>query len=83
MFKITKTSKADTILMRDMKPGQIGVITEGSYSGEFVMRTANTEHPEVMVLNEPMQGNCFVGLDEMALSVELLKSGESITLTVK
>jgi len=46
--------------MGDMRPWEIGqVVTEGSYQGHYLMRTASTDQFEVMDLSDPSEDSCW------------------------
>ena len=83
MFKIEveKLPKRKVVLMRDMKPLQIGiVVTDGMYKERVVMRTADVEKFEVIDLTDPGVNCCWTGNPTM--TVELLPSGTRITFVV-
>ncbi len=87
-----KRTKKGLIRVDQMEPLSIGVIeTEGSqYDGHIVMRTASTDHFEVINLTNPGPNNCFVRVgchdaqltSLLDLKVRLLPPGTRIVLEV-
>lgn len=73
--------KSSVVFMSNMSPLQVGrVISEGSYKGTIVMRTASSENFEVMILSDPKTDNCW--LHKHNLLVELFPSGTKIEIEV-
>lgn len=85
MFKLLteKETKKDTIEMRDMKPYDIAIIVDPQYvTGNYVMRTADTNEFEVMDLSmQSNEGSCWTGNPN--IKVKLLKPGDKITFEVQ
>jgi len=70
------------IRMRDMKPLQVGRITDStsSYNGCVVMRTADKRNFEVINLSSMEPSDCWV--DVCDIGVVLLKKGETLELVL-
>jgi hypothetical protein len=66
------------IPMRKMEPTQVGVTVEG---GSLVMRTASTDHFEVMNLSNVRAGGCWDICNQSSM-VRLLEKGTVIKLVV-
>ena len=81
-------NEVDDIPMSEMKPLDIGVITSTTmeqnvpYIGKLVMRTASNLYPEVMLLSNPREDNCWTSPLVPDIRVRLLKPGTQITLEV-
>ena len=69
---------AKTKPMYEMQPLEVCVIVSDHYAGEVVMRTADTDHFEVMDLTNPKPDSCWVGIP--SLKVRELYPGETYTL---
>ena len=82
MFKLADTYEVeDTIPMRDMQPGDIGIVVDAEdYSGHTVMRTLSAGHFEVMDLSQPGIDACWT--DQNYLKVKLLPVGSKVMLEV-
>lgn len=81
MFKLIENTieKGNIIYMKDMDPGDIGVI-QNTYDIEaIVMRTFSIDKFEVINLSTP--GGCWTN-PKIYAKVKLLKKGEKITLEV-
>lgn len=83
MFKMEQDEEVSGILMRDMKPCEIGVLLDGGmYEGDTVMRTADVDDVEVMILNGAGPDRCWSGsgVGGNTLRVKILPPGTKITL---
>lgn len=78
MFE-TKIINTKVIKLRDLAPCQIAKLIDGSYAGEIIMRTANTQALEVMSLSNPEADGYW---DDPKLLCEPLQSGTSLTITI-
>jgi len=78
---IKKTEDNDTILMRDMKPLEVGVFDDGA----IVMRTQSQHNQEVMHLSDPRPGSGWTDASAFGtgVKVRLLKKGETLTIEIK
>ena len=83
VLEIQETDARKVIPMCEMEPLQIGVIESGdSHQGHIVMRTASTNHFEVMDLTEPEEDNCWSS-GSVAVKVELFRKSEVVILEVQ
>lgn len=72
---VNVNNNSETVKMSEMKPGQIGIIVDHNYNGEYVMRTFSQHHFEVMMLN------CNDGWSTRNdIRVRLFGPGESIVV---
>lgn len=78
----SNNTNTTTILISDMEPYDIGIITSGYLAGQYVIRTANVDTVEIMNLTEPAYNSSWLNYSGK-LTVRLLPPGDSITLTVK
>ena len=74
----SKQPVAKTKPMYEMQPLEVCVVVEGCYRDRVVMRTANTDHFEVMDLTLSRPDACWVG--KPSLKVRELYPGETYTL---
>lgn len=83
MFKsvLIPFEKDNTVDMKNMNPGDIGVIQDTYVKGCVVMRTFSTNQFEVMDLSSPGEDACWTN-QNMDTKVKLLKKGGKITLEV-
>ena len=80
MLKVVKEpeSKNNVIVMNDMEPLEVGIVQNGYYKNDVVMRTANNTSFEVMNLSKPHVDSCWD--NNSTLPVKLLPKGEKITI---
>jgi len=76
----TEMKEEDQIIrMCDMKPLQVGIVVDNSYTGTIVMRTTDINRFEVMDLTKPGPDCCWTDI-ECDHKVKLLPPGETITI---
>ena len=85
MIVVKENGDHNNIPMGDMKPLQVGIISDAdeSSNGEYVMRTASDEHFEVFSLSRARQSGCWTTLRQGdGANVRLLDQGEKLELEV-
>lgn len=79
-------SEPRRIPMSEMQPGDVGFIVISSSKihtkGNLVMRTLSTHKFEVMDLTQGKADKCWIN-EETLLTVELLKPGEEVHITLR
>ena len=80
MIKIVDNIRKAFTQVKDMKPLQLGYITDaGCHHGKLVMRTASVYSFEVMILHPSGPNQCWVN-DNCSLFIRLLEPGEKVTI---
>ena len=74
--KLVKSIYNKSLMMKDLKCGQIAVITSDNYKGEIVQR-----YKDYGVNIGKSGGNGWTNIDRNTLEVRLLKAGELIEIT--
>ena len=69
---------AKTKPMYQMQPLEVCVVVEGQYKDRLVMRTADSDHFEVMDLTDPRPDSCWI--NKPIIKVRELYPGETYTL---
>ena len=69
---------AKTKPMYQMQPLEVCVVVEGQYKDHVVMRTADSDHFEVMDLTNPRPNSCWI--NKPIIKVRELYPGETYTL---
>lgn len=64
--------------MYEMQPLEVCVVVEGLYKDHVVMRTADSDHFEVMDLTNPRPNSCWTS--NVPITVRELYPGETYTL---
>ena len=64
--------------MYEMQPLEVCVVVEGLYKDHVVMRTADSDHFEVMDLTNPRPNSCWI--NKPIIKVRELYPGETYTL---
>jgi hypothetical protein len=86
MFRIVgeEVTELEVIQMHEMEPLTIGQIVNAplhGYKDAFVMRTASTEHFEVMNLSAPEEDSCWTD-KHTDIEVRILHPSEYVTITL-
>ena len=69
---------AKTKPMYEMRPLEVCVVVDGAYVDHVVMRTADSDHFEVMDLTDPRPDSCWI--NKPIIKVRELYPGETYTL---
>lgn len=73
---VRKSEKPNTVLSRNMKPGQIGTIVVGTYKGTIVLRTYGT----LVSLSNPELDWTSVGSTD--IEIELLPKNSVVEIKI-
>lgn len=76
---IKEHANSKTILMRDMQPGDIGLIVSGIYTGKYAMRAPSRYIKQIFLLDRQESWSDYRGYAE----VSLLSKDAEITLKLK
>jgi hypothetical protein len=76
---IVNDKKPRIILMRDMAPGEFGIIVGGSYEGKLVQRIGYSARGAFVIGDK---SSYWTRLEENTLRVRLLEPGTKIEITV-
>ena len=73
--KLVKSEKNSEVQMRDLKDGQVAIITDNTYNGRIVQRYQNY----CVAIGMP-EGSSFSNVKVNTLTVRILESGELIEI---
>ena len=73
--KLVKSENNGQIQMRDLKDGQVAIITDNAYNGRIVQRYQNY----CVAIGMP-EGNSFSNVKVSTLTVRILENGELIEI---